>query len=461
MFSTATQSFDTPISKRAVSTHARRGRPVKGSLRADGTEWVGAVEAIQKFSPSYFAELAAATSNVINKARYTALQRLTEGATLAVVAAEYSVSTQTVSSWAGRFRDGGSALLEAMQGSVSIVRRQGEAAALREMAAAAEDMVRKTALVALAEVVEGKSVKDASGDHRFVHTQFVDWVERFNSFGLDGIDESTVAPAFRLPPIVMRHDYDMDAVTGALDGCDDPVLQARIMIIAMLYEGREPGDICSETGVSTTAIRYWADRFNRDGLAALAPSVPGSELRDDFDASRVEEIGAGSDDSDVKRRCRAIADIYGGRRKLDIAEEAGITRAALHLWCKRFNERGEKWLLGDVVKPWSYQKADAAEGLDLTPAVLLKTEINDDDVVRISECLARCLRHSEPLAPGMVKTWIRMELDVLLDGVALEAALARSGYGVLRGKVVEKAVSDRYTTRKAARESKKGHLVIE
>lgn len=456
MLSTATQSFDTPASKRAGSTHARRGRPVKGSLRADGTEWVGAVEAIQKFPPSYFAGLAAATSNVINKARYTALQRLAEGATLAVVASEYSVSTQTVSSWAGRFRDGGSALLEAMQGSVSIVRSQGEAAALREMAAAAEDMVRKTALVALAEVVEGKAVKDASGDHRFVHTQFVEWVERFNSLGLEGVDENTVAPAFRLPPIVMRHDYDLDAVTGALDGCDDPVLLSRIGIIAMLYEGREPGDICSETGVSTTAIRNWADRFNRDGVAALVPTTPGSELRDDFDASRVEVIGAGSEDPDVKRRCRAIADIYAGRRKLDIAEEAGITRAALHLWCKRFNERGEKWLMGEVVKPWSYQKADAAaEGLELPPAVLLKTEITDADVVRISQCLARCLRHSEPLAPGMVKTWIRMELDVLLDGDALEDALARAGYGVLRGKVVEKAVSDRYTTRKAARESKK------
>jgi transposase len=445
---------DVSLGKRMGLRRPRRGRPVKGAIRADGTEWIGAVEAIQKYPTSHFADLAASTTNIISKARYTALQRLNEGAPLTVVAAEYSVSTQTVSSWAGRFRDGGSTLLEAMQGSISIVKQQGDAVALRKMAEVTEDLTRRTALVALAEVVEGKSVKETSSDHRFVHTQFAGWVEKFNALGMEAISDQALLPAFRLPLIVMRSDHDRDAIAAVLATSDEPELRTRLDLIVRLYEGRELGEIAAETNISTTTIRKWAERFNRDGISGLRPSVPGEELRDDFDAVQIDAIGARSDDIDVQRRCRAIANIYRGCRKLQVAQEAGITRAALYIWCKRFNERGEKWLIGEAVKPWSYRKAISGSNLKVPPPVSMKTEISAPDMARLSDCLARCLRHPEPLAPGMVKAWIRMELDILIDNAGVEAALVRSGYGILRGRVVEKAVLDLYAKRKAIRELK-------
>ena len=104
-------------------------------------------------------------------------------------------------------------------------------------------------------------------------------------------------------------------------------------------------------------------------------------LRTDYDATDMRALARKATDPNQVRRLLAIAAIYDGMNRREVAAVGGMDRQSLRDWVHRFNEAGPEGL-HDHKPPGAVSKLTAAERAALSEIVETGPDLDSDGVVR-------------------------------------------------------------------------------
>jgi transposase len=283
------------------------------------------------------------------RAQLAAVASLFDGMDVKTAARMHGATTEQITDWRRQFNDQG-VLLPAERRSrprlddIKANRWNYDADSIKAIAASAADPEVAKRLDVIVSSYEGEkpaAIADRMGVDRASVTS---WIKAFNAGGpaalgadVEDREPIIVGSQIKLPP-----GYSPELLRRLAEETVDFIQRNKILGIAFLYEGLSYEAAAKKHGSSEGQLSSWMRHFKAGGIEALATTAKktGPNFRDDIDEQGIRERADSYMDRDQADRLVAIAEVYGGRRASDVAEDIGKSAGLVSRWVSDFYANG-------------------------------------------------------------------------------------------------------------------------
>jgi transposase len=202
-------------------------------------------------------------------------------------------------------------------------------------------------LLALADVVDGKSYTLIARANAVSKATIYYWIHCLNKHGVENFDR--VSPGGRLSRLG-HGDISLAKELAELATKAPPKDATKLQAISQVLSMSPCREVSRRAQVAPSTLSRWIKTFSERGISGLL----GKE--DNLDERRVKlrgdtslkEIGAVLElvEPRFARRARAMVFLIEGKTMEKIAEELGVSKSTVSKWCRKFNEEGLGRLVG-------------------------------------------------------------------------------------------------------------------
>jgi transposase len=301
---------------------------------------------------------AAAKASAVGRLRIEAVAEVLGGGSVALVAHDAEVPTQTLERWCSEYRSGGVDGLIASDANVALPRRYNDEM-LARCAFDARAGLERTAFTALAAAYRGSSIAELSFHYRLDDGEALSWIRLLRKGGIEAI--SSAYHRHKLDHLpkeqaligrrLLPSDYSARFLRHLMVRATG-VISDRILALALAYEGRTPTQLSERLGLNIATVEGWLRLFFSGGFYGLAPAARfgRTPLIPGFGASKVEAIASATPNETYRHRLLVIAAAFRGVPWADIGTQFGHTTETISNYIRLFEQGGPEGLaFGDGV----------------------------------------------------------------------------------------------------------------